>query len=64
MYEQTNRLTEKICKFMYVFMVYAAAPFFILPKAFYSFIMYFTTDLGNGAFELPIPTWLVVLILI
>lgn len=30
---------------------------FVLPKAVYSYFMYFTTKLGADAFELPIPTW-------
>lgn len=56
-YEKTNRITEMICKFMYFFIVSVVVPGFILPKAFYSFFIYFTTELGNYAFELPVPMW-------
>lgn len=31
----------------------------MLPKAIYCYLIYFTTDLGPNAFQLPIPTWYV-----
>lgn len=57
MYENTNRLVEKISKFISFLIVYISIPAFVLPKAFYCFFIYFTTDLGPDAFALPIPTW-------
>lgn len=59
-YEKTNRLTEMFCTFLHVFLNYAAVGF-VLPKAIYSFFVYFCTGLDNDAFELPIPTWFVFL---
>lgn len=58
-FERTNELTEKLCKIIYFLLVYVTVPGFVLPKAIYCFFIYFTTDLGNDAFELSLPTWLV-----
>lgn len=57
MYEKTNRFTENISKIIQTVVVHISVPGFVLPKAFYSYFMYFTTELGADAFELPIPTW-------
>lgn len=56
-FEKSNRLVHKWCKIAYVIIVQVCMPSLILPKAMYCFFLYFTTDLGNDAFELPIPTW-------
>lgn len=56
-YERTNEATEKICKIMQIIIIHIAVPGFVLPKAFYCFFLYFATDLGPDAFELPFPTW-------
>ena len=29
----------------------------IIPKVFFDFYIYFSTNVGNEAFELPLPTW-------
>lgn len=57
MYKKTDRLTEKIGKGIQLVIVYISVPGFVLPKGIYSLFMYFTTNLGRDAFELPIPTW-------
>ena len=57
MYKKTNRLVEKLCKIAYFIIVKVSAPCLAIPKALLSFFMYFTTDLGPNAFELPIPAW-------
>lgn len=59
MYEKTNRLVEKISKFISFVIVYVSIPAFVLPKAIYCLFIYYTTDLGPDSFELPIPTWYV-----
>lgn len=56
-YEKANRITEIICKAEYFIVVRVFVPGFVLPKAIYSYLMYFTTDLGADAFVLPFPTW-------
>lgn len=56
-YEQCNQLAEKITKLMQIVVVHVSVPGFVLPKAIYSYFVYFTTDLGVDAFVLPIPTW-------
>lgn len=57
MYEKTNRLVEKWCKIAYFVIVKMSVPGFILPKALVSLFIYYTTDSGPDAFELPIPVW-------
>ena len=57
MYEKTDRLVEKISKIIEILIVYVSPPSFVLPNAVYSYFVYFTTDLGPDAFELPFPTW-------
>lgn len=61
MYEKTDRLVEKISKIIEFVFVYVSVPGYVLPKAIFSLFMYFTTDSGRNAFELPLPTWLVYL---
>lgn len=56
-YEETNRLVEKSTKNGFFILKYVIAPIFVLPKAIVCFSIYFTTDLGNNAFELPVPIW-------
>lgn len=55
--EKTNEFVEKYSKIGMFFMEYGVLPSFILPKATISFIIYFTTGLGNDAFDLPVPMW-------
>ena len=57
MYKKTNQLVEKWCKIAYLIIVKMVGPSCVLPKAMVCFFMYFTTDLGSDAFELPIPAW-------
>lgn len=55
-YEQTNELVEKLSEIGF-FMTNLAFPCFILPKVIFNFFNYFTSDLGNDAFDLPAPIW-------
>lgn len=57
MYEETNQTVEKWCKIVYIVLVKLSVPCIVLPKSIYSLIIYFITDLGPDAFELPIPVW-------
>lgn len=56
-YIKTHGLVEKLCKIMYFVIVNVTVPGFILPKAFICFVVYFTTNSGSDAFELPLPIW-------
>lgn len=56
-YERSNRLVDKWCKIAYVVIEKIFIPSVILPKAIFCFFVYFSTDLGNKAFDLPIPIW-------
>lgn len=58
-YEKTNKTAEKLCKIIYFICAKVSIPGSVLPKALACFFIYFTTDLGNEAFELPMPLWLV-----
>lgn len=53
MYEETNRLVEKLTNLIYVGMMKLGVPFFVLPKVIISYITYFTSDAGSASFELP-----------
>lgn len=57
LYMKTHRIVEKFSKIMKFVIVDVTVPGFIIPKAIFSFYVYFTTDLGADAFELPVPTW-------
>lgn len=57
MYEKTVRFVEKLSETMYVVMIKLLLPTLLLPKAILSYFIYFTTDAGSAAFQLPLPTW-------
>ena len=54
-YIETDKLVEKLNAIMYFLITRVSAPSFVLPKFFASYFVYFTTDMGNDAFELPLP---------
>lgn len=56
-YEKANKLAEKLCEIVYFLCVTVSVPAFIFPKSMICFLKYFTTDLGNDAFELSLPVW-------
>lgn len=56
-YEKTNQIVEKYSEIGIFALKNVIAPSFIHPKAIVSFFIYFYTDLGNDAFNLPIPMW-------
>lgn len=53
----TDRQQEKISRFLYVAMGKIAPHLIIWPKCIVCFAIYFTSDLGDAAFQLPIPVW-------
>lgn len=55
-YDEIIKLAEKWSKIM-TFLAKLAAPCGVLSRVIPSYIIYFTTDLGNEAFELPVPMW-------
>lgn len=56
-YKKTHRTIEMVCKIIYLLMAKVSVACFVFPKAIISFYFYSSTDLGNDAFDLPIPTW-------
>lgn len=56
-YIETNRKVEKLSEIADFIMVRVSLPGFILPKAVFCYFQYFTTDLGNDAFQLSLPMW-------
>lgn len=57
LYEKTNQRVEKYSRIGAFVTVCVIVPSFMLPKAIVSFFMYFTSDVGNDAFNLPVPIW-------
>lgn len=56
-YEKYNQQIEKYGEVLGIFMRQVSIPCFIWPKFIISFFTYFTTDLGNDAFQLPYHLW-------
>lgn len=56
MYKDTNRFVENWCDITYAIGRKFLLPTLILPKTILSYFIYFTTDAGNSAFELPFPS--------
>lgn len=58
-YEKINRQIEKWSKIVYIVVAKVTPILVIMLKVIYSVAVYFTTDLGNDALELPFPEWYV-----
>lgn len=56
-HEKNVQLIEKLSEFIYAALMYITLPGFMLPKAIISYFIYFTTDAGRDAFDLPLETW-------
>lgn len=56
-YIETNRLIEFWSKIIYLVVAKMSPLAFTVPKFIFSVFIYSTTNLGNGAFELPLPMW-------
>lgn len=56
-YADTNRIVEKWCVTIHFYAARVIPHCIIWLSVATSFLFYFTTDLGNEAFQLPYPTW-------
>lgn len=56
-YEEMNAFVEKWSKIIYFVSMRITFPCVTIPYAIWSYIQYFTTDLGPDAFHLPFPFW-------
>lgn len=53
-YKKTDRLVEKISAIGYFVMAKLTPILWIWPRVIISYFVYFTTDLGNESFDLPL----------
>lgn len=58
-YEKIDPKVEKWCKIIFFMNMKVCFPIGMSSEFIYSFILYFTTDLGNDAFQVPLPFWYV-----
>lgn len=56
-YVEIITLIEKLNRFIHFVMVNLTLPCLLFPKYTVCYYTYFTTDIGNDAFELPLPVW-------
>lgn len=56
-YKKFNQKTEKITSIINSAAIKILYPNILMPTLIASFYAYFTTDLGNDAFQLPFPYW-------
>lgn len=54
-YKRTHYLAEKMCKILDLVVGKLSPTIWIWSKCFKCYFVYFTTDLGGDAFELPLP---------
>lgn len=54
-YEKTNHLVDKMSEIIHFAAIKLGVAVVVLPKAIISYFMYFTTDAGTEAIELPLP---------
>lgn len=57
MYNETNRQLEKCTEIIVLVMAKVSPVCWILPKVVVSLFLYFTTEVGNDALELPLQIW-------
>lgn len=57
LYEKTNRLVEKLSVIAYLVIIKLGLPGLMLANEIVSYFIYFTTDAGSDAFELPFSAW-------
>lgn len=56
-FRKANHLAEKLNKILMFVLVILTPACGALPWIIYTYSMYFTTDLGPNAFQIPIPMW-------
>ena len=57
LYTETSQKVAKWIKIVDIALVKITPTLTILPASIVSFFIYFTTDLGDSAFQLPFPMW-------
>lgn len=57
LYTKTGQILEKCIEFLDIAVLKVTPIAAVWPATIVSFFTYFTTDLGNAAFELPVPIW-------
>lgn len=57
MYKKINQTIERYSEIVAISWIVVIIPLVIVPVVIHSFFMYFTTDLGTEAFELPAVIW-------
>lgn len=57
MYDKTNHRVEKMSKRMYFVMVQVVPQALTSPKFINNIYTYFSTNLDDAAFDLPLPMW-------
>lgn len=56
-YDKIIENVDKYSRFIHFVLLKITVPCFVLPKYIVCFYLYFATDRGNDAFELPLPVW-------
>lgn len=56
-YEKINKKVEKWTEVLYFGLFKVTVPAALLPNCLWSFYIYFSTDLGRDAFNVPFPIW-------
>lgn len=56
-FNKTNRLVEKMCEIGYFVLVKRTPICLVIPRAFISYVIYFTTNGDSEAFGLPFLFW-------
>lgn len=57
MYTKTSEKLKKLLKILDIACLKITPTLTIWPPSIISYITYFATDLGESAFELPLPVW-------
>ena len=57
LFEKTDRHVEQWSEIGYLLIAKMTPAYWIFPWAIISYFVYFTTNLGNEAFELPVLLW-------
>lgn len=55
-FNEAKQLADKLNEILF-FLLVQITPACGFPWVIYTFFMYFVTDLGSDAFELPLPMW-------
>lgn len=59
LFENTNRIVEKVSELLFVIIAKVSPLLSCLPKFFVCFFVYFSAGLESDPFEMPFPTWYV-----